>query len=231
MKISVIIPCYNEENYILRVLKKVNEQKSKFDIQIVVSDDCSSDKTISILKENSHLYDKIIVSDANKGKGHAIKQAIPHLTGDITLIQDADLEYNPDEYEILFEPFLSNDADVVYGTRFGSGKKVRIFYYINRVANFIITNLANSLTNINFSDVETGYKAIKTNYLRAFNLKEDSFTIEIEMTMKLSKIKRIKIYEVGISYSGRTYEEGKKIKMVDGIKALYAIFKYKFFSN
>ncbi len=230
MKISVIIPCYNEENYILGVLKKVNEQKSKFDIQIIVSDDCSSDKTISILKENSHLYDKILISDVNKGKGHAIKQAIPHLKGDITLIQDADLEYNPEEYEILFEPFLSDNADVVYGTRFGSGKKVRIFYYINRVANFIITNLANSLTNINFSDVETGYKAIKTNYLRELNLKEDSFTIEIEMTMKLSKIKGIKIYEVGISYSGRTYEEGKKIKMSDGFKAIFAIFKYKFFS-
>ena len=230
MKISVIIPCYNEENYILGVLKKVNEQKSKFDIQIIVSDDCSSDKTISILKENSHLYDKILISDVNKGKGHAIKQAIPHLKGDITLIQDADLEYNPEEYEILFEPFLSDNADVVYGTRFGSGKKVRIFYYINRVANFIITNLANSLTNINFSDVETGYKAIKTNYLRELNLKEDSFTIEIEMTMKLSKIKGIKIFEVGISYSGRTYEEGKKIKMSDGFKAIFAIFKYKFFS-
>ena len=230
MKISVIIPCYNEENYILGVLKKVNEQKSKFDIQIIVSDDCSSDKTISILKENSHLYDKILISDVNKGKGHAIKQASPHLKGDITLIQDADLEYNPEEYEILFEPFLSDNADVVYGTRFGSGKKVRIFYYINRVANFIITNLANSLTNINFSDVETGYKAIKTNYLRKLNLKEDSFTIEIEMTMKLSKIKGIKIYEVGISYSGRTYEEGKKIKMSDGFKAIFAIFKYKFFS-
>ena len=230
MKISVIIPCYNEENYILEVLKKVNEQKNKFDIQIIVSDDCSSDKTIPILKENTHLYDKIVVSDTNKGKGHAIKQAIPYLTGDITLIQDADLEYNPEEYEILFEPFLSDDADVVYGTRFGSGKKVRIFYYINRVANFIITNLANSLTNINFSDVETGYKAIKTNYLRELNLKEDSFTIEIEMTMKLSKIKGIKIFEVGISYSGRTYEEGKKIKMSDGFKAIFAIFKYKFFS-
>ena len=127
MKISVIIPCYNEENYILEVLKKVNEQKNKFDIQIIVSDDCSSDKTIPILKENTHLYDKIVVSDTNKGKGHAIKQAIPYLTGDITLIQDADLEYNPEEYEILFEPFLSDDADVVYGTRFGSGKKVRIF--------------------------------------------------------------------------------------------------------
>jgi glycosyltransferase involved in cell wall biosynthesis len=228
MKISIIIPCYNEENYILEVLKKVNEQKKNFDIQIIVSDDCSTDKTIQILKENTQLYDKILISDTNKGKGHAIKKAIPHLTGDITLIQDADLEYNPEEYSILFSPFFDDNADVVYGTRFNTGKKVRIFYYINRVANYFITTLVNCFTNINFTDVETGYKAIKTEFLKKLNLKENSFEIEIEITMKLAKIKSIKIYEVGISYSGRTYEEGKKITMKDGIKAILAIIKYKF---
>jgi len=154
--------------------------------------------------------------------------AIPHISGEVTLIQDADLEYDPNDYSIIFEPFIKDDADVVYGTRFNTGKKVRIFYYINRIANFIITTLVNFLTNINFTDVETGYKAFKTEYLKKFNLKEDSFSIEIEITMKLAKIKSLKIYEVGISYAGRTYEEGKKIKMIDGIKAIIGIFKYRF---
>ena len=230
MKISIIIPCYNEERYIIDTLKRVNEQKKNYDLQIIVSDDCSTDNSIDSLKKNSDLYDKLIVSETNKGKGNAIKNAIPYIEGEVTLIQDADLEYNPKDYPIIFNPFLEDGADVVYGTRFGSGKKVRIFYYINRVANFIITNLVNTLTNINFTDVETGYKAIKSKYLKNLNLIENSFTIEIEITMKIAKIKSLKIFEVGISYSGRTYEEGKKIKMIDGIKAILAIFKYRFLS-
>lgn len=230
MKISIIIPCFNEEKFIIETLKKVNKQRENFDIQIIVSDDCSTDKTIDLLNKNTNLYDDIIISERNKGKGSAIKNAIPLIKGDITLIQDADLEYNPKDYTSLFNPFIEDDADVVYGTRFGSGKKVRIFYYINRVANFFITNLVNSLTNINYTDVETGFKAIKTKYLKQLNLKENTFTIEIEITMKISKIKLLKIFEVGISYSGRTYEEGKKIKIKDGFKAIMAIFKYRFFS-
>ena len=230
MKISIIIPCFNEEKFIIETLKKVNKQRENFDIQIIVSDDCSTDKTIDLLNKNTNLYDDIIISERNKGKGSAIKNAIPLIKGDITLIQDADLEYNPKDYTSLFNPFVEDDADVVYGTRFGSGKKVRIFYYINRVANFFITNLVNSLTNINYTDVETGFKAIKTKYLKQLNLQENTFTIEIEITMKISKIKLLKIFEVGISYSGRTYEEGKKIKIKDGFKAIMAIFKYRFFS-
>ena len=230
MKISIIIPCFNEEKFIIETLKKVNKQRENFDIQIIVSDDCSTDKTIDLLNKNTNLYDDIIISERNKGKGSAIKNAIPLIKGDITLIQDADLEYNPKDYTSLFNPFIEDNADVVYGTRFGSGKKVRIFYYINRVANFFITNLVNSLTNINYTDVETGFKAIKTKYLKQLNLKENTFTIEIEITMKISKIKLVKIFEVGISYSGRTYEEGKKIKIKDGFKAIMAIFKYRFFS-
>ena len=224
MKISIIIPCFNEEKFIIETLKKVNKQRENFDIQIIVSDDCSTDKTIDLLNKNTNLYDDIIISERNKGKGSAIKNAIPLIKGDITLIQDADLEYNPKDYTSLFNPFIEDDADVVYGT------KVRIFYYINRVANFFITNLVNSLTNINYTDVETGFKAIKTKYLKQLNLQENTFTIEIEITMKISKIKLLKIFEVGISYSGRTYEEGKKIKIKDGFKAIMAIFKYRFFS-
>ena len=228
MKISIIVPCYNEARYIINVLKNINKQKTKFDLEIIVVDDCSKDESISLLEKNKNLYDKLIISETNKGKGNAIRLAIPHITGDITLIQDADLEYSPEDYPVILTPFFEDDADVVYGTRFNSGKKVRIFYYLNRVANFIITTFVNCLTNINFSDVETGFKALKTKHLRNLNLKENSFTIEIEMTMKLARIKSLKMYEVGISYSGRTYDEGKKIKMSDGIKAIFAIIKYKF---
>ena len=230
MKISIIVPCFNEERYIIDTLKRVCEQKKNYDLQIIVSDDGSTDNSVDLLNKNSDLYDKLIISETNKGKGNAIRNAIPYIEGEVTLIQDADLEYDPKDYSIIFNPFLEDGADVVYGTRFGSGKKVRIFYYINRVANFIITNLVNTLTNINFTDVETGYKAIKSKYLKNLNLIENSFTIEIETTMKISKIKPLKIFEVGISYSGRTYEEGKKIKMIDGIKAILAIFKYRFLS-
>ena len=230
MKISIIVPCFNEERYIIDTLKRVCEQKKNYDLQIIVSDDGSRDNSVDLLNKNSDLYDKLIISETNKGKGNAIRNAIPYIEGEVTLIQDADLEYDPKDYSIIFNPFLEDGADVVYGTRFGSGKKVRIFYYINRVANFIITNLVNTLTNINFTDVETGYKAIKSKYLKNLNLIENSFTIEIEITMKISKIKPLKIFEVGISYSGRTYEEGKKIKMIDGIKAILAIFKYRFLS-
>ena len=230
MKISIIVPCFNEEQYIIDTLRRVCEQKKNYDLQIIVSDDGSTDNSVDLLNKNSDLYDKLIISETNKGKGNAIRSAIPYIEGEVTLIQDADLEYDPKDYSIIFNPFLEDGADVVYGTRFGSGKKVRIFYYINRVANFIITNLVNTLTNINFTDVETGYKAIKSKYLKNLNLIENSFTIEIEITMKISKIKPLKIFEVGISYSGRTYEEGKKIKMIDGIKAILAIFKYRFLS-
>ena len=228
MKFSIIIPCYNEERYILEVLKKVQIQKKKYDIEIIVVDDCSTDKSNTILKNNHTLYDKLIINEVNRGKGSSIRKAINSVTGDITLVQDADLENDPNDYELLFSPFFDNNADVVFGTRFNGGKKVRVFYFTHKIANLIITTLVNCLTNINFSDVETGFKAVKTSFLKKLNLKENSFTIEIEMTMKLAKIKRIQIYEVGISYSGRTYMEGKKIKFIDAIKAIIAIFKYKF---
>jgi glycosyltransferase involved in cell wall biosynthesis len=228
MKFSIIVPCYNEEKYILEVLKKIQIQKKKYDIEIIVVDDCSTDNSTTILKNNYNLYDRLIINDVNGGKGNSIKKAVNYVTGDITLVQDADLEYDPNDYNLLFSPFFDNDADVVFGTRFNNGKKVRVFYFTHKIANFFITILVNCLTNINFSDVETGFKAIKTTYLKKLKLKENSFAIEIEIAMKLSKIENIKIYEVGISYSGRTYAEGKKIKFIDAFIALIAIFKYKF---
>ena len=228
MKLSVIIPVYNEKNYILAVLKKVNKQKDKFDIEIIVTDDGSIDGTVDIIKNNKHLYDKAIFNEKNEGKGSAIKECLNHVTGDYVLIQDADLEYNPEEYKNLIAPILDYNAEIVFGSRFKGGQPERVLYFKNRVANFVLSLVVSILTNINFSDVETGYKVIKTSKLKLLDLKEKSFGIEIEIVMKLAKTSS-SFYEVGISYHGRTYAEGKKIRFKDGIIALYKIFYYKFF--
>ena len=228
MKISIIIPVYNEKDYILEVLKSVNQQKNKFDLEIIVSDDSSNDGTKDLLKKNEELYDIILFNKKNKGKGSAIINALNLTSGDYILIQDADLEYNPSDYSKLFEPAINMDADVVYGTRFKGSEAKRILYFRNRLANFFLSFLVSLLTNINFSDIETGYKLIKSKLIKDINLKENSFAIEVEITMKLAK-KNIKFYEVGIGYNGRTYEEGKKISLKDGFIALYKILYYKFF--
>ncbi len=229
MKISIIIPVFNEKNYILEILKKVNFQKKKFDLEIIISDDCSNDGTKEILDNNKDLYDKIIISDKNQGKGGAIINALDLVAGDYVLIQDADLEYDPEDYQKLIDPAINQDADVVYGTRFKGSEAKRILYFKNRLANFILSLLVSILTNINFSDIETGYKLIKTKLVKKINLKEKSFAIEVELTMKLAKM-NLRFYEVGISYNGRTYEEGKKISIKDGFIALQKIFFYKFFN-
>lgn len=229
MRISIIIPVYNEEKFILEVLKKVNQQKKRFNLEIIVCDDCSNDQTKNILLENKDFYDKILFNDINMGKGSAIIKALNEVSGDYVLIQDADLEYNPKDYNQLFDPALKLNADVVFGSRFhGNGAK-RILYFKNRFANFFLSLLVSVLTNINFSDVETGYKLVKTDIFKSLNLNEKTFAIEIEITMKLAK-RKLKFYEVGISYNGRTYEEGKKIRFKDGLIALYKIFYYKFFN-
>ncbi len=228
MIITIIIPVYNEKQYIIEVLEKVNQQKKKFNLEIIISDDCSTDGTKNILLENKNLYDKIVFNSKNKGKGSAIINALNDATGDYILIQDADLEYDPKDYEKLILPVINNKADVVYGTRFKGSEAKRILYFKNRAANFILSLLVSLLTNINFSDIETGYKLIKTDILKQINLKENSFAIEVEITMKLAKL-NLKFYEVGISYNGRTYEEGKKIAIKDGFIALQKIFYYKFF--
>ena len=229
MKISIIIPVFNEEKYILEVLKRVNAEKEKYNLEIIVSDDGSTDNTLKLLKNNNHLYDTLIESHVNKGKGFAIINSLKKINGDYLLIQDADLEYNPKDYNQLFDPALKLNADVVFGSRFhGNGAK-RILYFKNRFANFFLSLLVSVLTNINFSDVETGYKLVKTDIFKSLNLNEKTFAIEIEITMKLAK-RKLKFYEVGISYNGRTYEEGKKIRFKDGLIALYKIFYYKFFN-
>jgi glycosyltransferase involved in cell wall biosynthesis len=229
MKLSIIIPVYNEKDYILSVLEKVNKQKDKFDLEIIVTDDGSIDGTADLIKNNKHLYNKAIFNQKNEGKGSAIKECLNHVTGDYVLIQDADLEYNPDEYINLVSPIINYNAEIVFGSRFKGGQPERVLYFKNRVANFILSLLVSILTDINFSDVETGYKLIKTSKLKSLNLNEKSFGIEIEIVMKLAKTNS-NFYEVGISYHGRTYEEGKKIRFIDGIIALYKIFYYKFFN-
>jgi len=230
MKISIIIPVFNEEKYIINILNKVNAQKQFHDLEIIVCDDASNDRTLSLLKHNNHLYDKIIENKKNQGKGSAIKNALEHITGEFVLIQDADLEYDPKDYNKLFGPVKELGADVVYGSRFQGSEAKRILYFINRMANYFLSFFVSILTNINFSDVETGYKLIRSNIFKSLNLTENSFAIEIEITMKLAK-KKLKFYEVGISYNGRTYEEGKKIGIKDGFLALYKIFYYRFINN
>lgn len=230
MKISIIVPCYNEEKYIIEVLKNINLQKKKFNLEIIISDDGSNDKTIPLLKKNKKLYNKLITSKKNYGKGSAVRKAIFVASGEYVLIQDADLEYSPKDYSKIFYPALKNNADVVFGSRFISSENRRVIYYQHQIANKIITFLCNIITNINLSDVEVGYKLIKTSIIKKLNLKENSFGIEIELAVKLAKLK-LRIFEVGISYNGRSYEEGKKIKAIDAFIAIYCIFKYRFFSN
>ena len=226
MKISIIIPVFNEEKYILEILKRVNLQKKKYDLEIIVSDDASTDKTIELIKQNRHLYDKLIENKENCGKGAAIINSLDEVNGEYLLIQDADLEYNPLDYEKLFLPALKFNADVVFGSRFQGGGAKRVLYFKNRLANFILSLLTSILTNINFSDVETGYKLVRSEIFKSLKLSEKTFAIEIEIVMKLAR-KNLKFFEVGISYNGRTYEEGKKISFKDGIIALYKIFYYK----
>ena len=229
MKISVIIPCFNEEKTILEILKKVNLEKSSLDLEIIVSDDGSNDNTIDLLKQNLNLYDKLIENKVNLGKGAALKKGIEESSGELILFQDADLEYDPKDYKKLIQPFLFNNADVVYGSRFQGSAAHRLIYFSHRVANFILTTLVNLFTNINFSDVETGYKVFRRSIIDKMILKENSFGVEIELTMKIAKLKA-KIFEVGISYNGRTYDEGKKITIKDGFIAIVLIFKYLFTS-
>ena len=228
MKISILIPVFNEKKTILKILEKVNIEKKNFDLQIVVSDDGSNDGTVEILKKNEHLFDIFVNKTSNDGKGSAIIEGLKKCSGEYTLIQDADLEYDPEDYPKLFKPIIKHEADVVYGSRFVGDEPRRVLYFSHRIANFFITFLVNCLTNINFSDVETCYKLVKTDLLRKINLNEKSFAFEIEATMKLAK-EKVKFYEVGISYCGRTYAEGKKIQFKDAIIAVYKIIYYKLF--
>ena len=228
MKLSIIIPCYNEENTIKVIVEKVLKF-SLYDKEIIIVDDCSTDQSRKIIKnlaEDTSII-KYFFLDKNLGKGAALNKGFKEANGDIILIQDADLEYDPKDYPILIKPFIETDADVVYGSRFLGGEYVRLHFFWHFLANKFLTIVTNVVTNLNMSDMETGYKVFKKKVINSIKIKEKSFGVEPEITIKLAK-KKFVFYEVPISYRGRSYEEGKKITLKDAFIALYCIIKYRF---
>ena len=233
--LSIIIPAYNEEKTIVSLLNNVIQATLPDHIkkEIIVIDDASSDATVELVKEfnqlNSRLDLSLLEQAQNQGKGSCIRKGINIAKGDFIVIQDADLEYDPQEYNILLKPILDGYADVVYGSRFMGGKPHRILFFWHSIGNKLLTGLSNMLTNLNLTDMETCYKLFKAPIIKSLHLKEKRFGFEPEVTAKISKIKDIRIYEVGISYYGRSYEEGKKINWKDGFRAIYCILKYNLF--
>lgn len=230
MKISVIIPCYNEEKFIENLLRKVSTSLKKFDHEIIIVNDFSSDKSKLIIESLEIENSKLFNHEENLGKGAALRTGIQNSIGEIIIIQDADLEYDPNEYGKLIQPIIDDLADVVYGSRFRSGDRSRVLFFWHSLGNQFLTFLSNMFTNLNLTDMETCYKVFRGDILRSIPIEENRFGFEPEITAKISKIRpRLRIYEVGISYYGRTYEEGKKITWKDGFRALYSIIKYNLF--
>lgn len=225
MKLSIVIPCYNERETIHTIVQAVLAAPIK-EKEIVVVDDCSMDGTREILKNSVEpVVDKVIYHDRNMGKGAALRTGFKEVTGDAVVIQDADLEYDPQEYPKLLQPIEEGKADVVYGSRFMGGEPHRVVYFWHMIGNRFLTLCSNMLTNINLTDMETCYKMFRSEVIKAIVIEEDRFGFEPEITAKVAR-GRYRIYEVGISYYGRTYEEGKKIGWRDGLRAMYAILKY-----
>jgi glycosyltransferase involved in cell wall biosynthesis len=224
MRLSVIIPCYNEKDTVLELIGRV--KASPADIhEIIIVDDASRDGTSSILQEIDDPLIKVIGHTHNQGKGAALRSGFRAATGDICIVQDADLEYDPYEYPVMIRPIIEDRADVVFGSRFQGGRAHRVVYYWHSVGNKVLTRLSNMFTNINLSDMETCYKAFRREVIQSISIREDRFGFEPEITAKVARM-NLRIYEVGISYYGRTYQEGKKIGWKDGLKAIYCIIKY-----
>ena len=226
-KLSVVIPCYNERPTIKKLLATVRAAPGP-EKEIIVVDDCSRDGTREILKqevEHTELADQVLYHEVNRGKGAALRTGIAAATGDIVIIQDADLEYDPAEYPKIIGPILGDKADVVFGSRFVGAEPHRVVYFWHRLGNAVLTLLSNMLTNLNLTDMETCYKAFRREIIQSLDLREDRFGFEPEVTAKVARL-NCRIYEVGIAYHGRTYAEGKKIGWRDGFRAIYCILRY-----
>jgi glycosyltransferase involved in cell wall biosynthesis len=238
-QLSIVIPAYNEEATIHKLLDRVRvvELIGGFSKQLVIVNDCSTDKTEEAIREYISRFGELDVSyvrhEENRGKGAALRTGIQEATGDYIVVQDADLEYDPQEFNLLLKPVVDGFADVVYGSRFIGGRPHRILFFWHTIGNRLLTMLSNALTDLNLTDMETCYKLIRADILKSLKLEEDRFGFEPEVTAKIAKRAKkenIRIYEVGISYYGRTYAEGKKINWKDGFRALYCIFRYNLFS-
>ncbi len=228
MKLSIIIPCFNELKTIEEIIKKINSE-IKFDYEIIVVDDYSSDGSRDKINQIKNTYNlKLIFNEKNYGKGYSIKKGLEKASGDIIIIQDADLEYDPKDYTKLLEPIIYQDADVVYGSRFIGSEKRRVLYFWHSVGNFILTMFSNMLSNLNLTDMENCYKVFKSDVIKKINIEENRFGFEPEITAKIAK-KNLKIYEVSVNYYGRKYSEGKKITWKDGFSAIRCIIKYNIF--
>lgn len=233
-KLSIVIPCYNEEKTLEAIVDRVlRADRCGLDLEMVIVDDGSKDRSVEVMKALAAKHPEIAtyVHDVNQGKGAALRTGFKKATGDIVLVQDADLEYSPNDYPKLLKPFLDGRADVVFGSRFKGGDESRVLYFWHSIGNRVLTLASNMFTDLNLTDMETCYKAFKRELIQSIDIVENRFGFEPEITAKLARLRpRPRIYEVGISYSGRTYEEGKKIGWRDGVRAVYCIVRYNLFS-
>ncbi len=226
MRLSVVIPVYNEKTTISEIIRRV-KSVSGIDMEIIIVDDCSTDGTRDILKQLEREVDKIVYHQQNMGKGAALRTGFAHATGNYVIVQDADLEYDPQDFHVLLKPVLDGKADVVYGSRFAGGGPHRVLFFWHFVGNIMLTLMSNMFTNLNLTDMETCYKLFRRDIIQSIDIKENRFGFEPEITAKVAR-RKVRIYEVGISYAGRDYSEGKKIGLKDAFRAFYCIIKYAF---
>ena len=223
IELSVIVSSYNEEKTIIKVLNRLSEiKKQDFVYEVIVINDGSTDNSFSLLEQNKDLYDQLITYEKNNGKGHAVLKGLEAAKGKYIIFQDADLEYDPKDYDKILSPLINGKADVVYGSRFSGSEERKIHFFWHTLANRLLTFFCNLKTNLNLSDMECGFKAFKSEAIKQINLKENRFGFEPEVTIKLAR-KKVSFYEVGINYYGRSYQEGKKIGIKDAVRALYVI--------